>query len=272
MLIRFLLTGALLCYALAWALQLRGFRGRGDGGRISSLSFALSGAAAHALALAAFWIRYRTPPLVGFGPASATLAFATVAGLLVVGRSSDRWRAGLLALPPIVLLLVGAVVAGMSPTQPATAFRGGWSILHVVSVLTGYASLLLGSIAAAMYLLQFRALKRKEFGNVFQFFPSLDSLDRMGGIGVAVGLAALTVGLITGWSFTLTFGRGLALGDPDVVLGLVSWTAYAAALAVRASPTGRGHRAALFTVLAFAASTAAFMSLKARDPASEFFL
>jgi ABC-type uncharacterized transport system permease subunit len=232
----------------------------------------VTGTAIHALALAAFWIEHRTPPLVGFGPASATLAFATAVGLLIVGRASERWTAGLLALPPIMILSLAAVWAGLSPTAPATAFRGGWSVLHVVSVLTGYASLLLGSIAAAMYLLQFRALKRKEFGNVFQFFPSLDSLDRMGGIGVAVGLGALTVGLITGWSFTLTFGRGLALADPDVVLGLVTWIAYGAALAVRASPAGRGHRAAVFTVLAFAASAVAFLSLKARDPASEFFL
>lgn len=271
MLIRLLLTAALLCYALAWVLLLRGFRGRG-GGRAPSLSLTLGGAALHAVGLAVFWIQNRTPPLLGAGPASASLAFATAAGLLIVGRASERWTAGLLALPPIMILLAGAVWTGLSPTEPATAFRGGWSILHVASVLTGYASLLLGSIAAAMYLLQFRALKRKEFGNVFQFFPSLDSLDRMGGIGVAVGLAALTVGLITGWSFTLTFGRGLALGDPDVVLGLVSWIGYAVALAVRASPAGRGHRAAAFTVLAFAATTVAFMSLKARDPASEFFL
>lgn len=272
MLIRLLLTVALLCYALAWVLQLRVFRGRGTRGRTRSISLALGGVALHGLALAVFWFQNRTPPLLGLGPASATLAFATAVGLILVGRASERWTAGLLALPPIMILLLAAVWAGMSPTTPATAFRGGWSILHVVSVLAGYASLLLGSIASAMYLLQFRALKRKEFGNVFQFFPSLDSLDRMGGIGVAVGLGALTVGLITGWSFTLTFGRGLALGDPDVVLGLVSWLAYGAALAVRVSPAGRGHRAALFTVLAFVASTAAFMSLKARDPASEFFL
>ncbi len=272
MLIRLLLTMAFVCFAAAWLLQLRGFRGRGTAPRAPWLALAVVGAVLHVAGLATVWIQNRTPPLVGFGPASATLALAIAVGFLLVGRVSERWAAGLLALPPVMILLLAAVWTGVSPTRPEAGFRGGWSILHVVSVLSGYASLLLGSVAAAMYLLQFRALKRKEFGNVFRSFPSLDSLDRLGGLGVAIGMGALTVGLITGWSFTLTFGRGLALEDPDVVVGVISWVAYGIALVVRASPAGRGHRAAVFTVLAFLASTAAYMSLKARDPSSEFFL
>ncbi len=269
--IRLLLAAALLGYAAAWLLLLYGFR-RGGRPPVASLFLVGLPAALHGGALIAFWVAHGTPPLVGFGPASATLALAIVLGLLLAIRAADRWTAALLVLPFAVALTGVGLWAGVSPTQPATTFRGVWFVLHVVAVLGGYASLLLGSVAAAMYLLQFRALKRKEFGNVFRSFPSLESLDRMNGIGLAGGLAALAIGLLAGWSFTLTFGRGLALGDPDVVFGLLTWVAYGAALGVRWLPGGRGTRSATVSVLAFAMTGAAFLTFRILDPSSEFLL
>ena len=123
-----------------------------------------------------------------------------------------------------------------------------------------------------MYLLQFRALKRKDFGNVFRSFPSLESLDRMSAVALGGGLAVLTIGLMAGWSYTFTFGQGLALGDPDVGFGLLTWAAYAGALALRVTPGGRGPRAAELTVVAFVACSIAFVVLRALSPAREFFL
>lgn len=272
MLIRLLLVTACVGYAAAWVIHLRGFRGSVAAARPRSTWLAGGGILLHAAGLLAFWLTFHTPPLVGFGPASATLAFAIAVTYLSAGRSAEAWPAGLLVLPPVLLLLGAAIMTGMTPTPPATAFRGGWFVLHVVSVLLGYAVLLLGSVAAAMYLLQFRALKRKDFGNVFRSFPSLESLDRMNSFALMGGLMALTVGLIAGWSFTLTFGRGLALGDPDVGFGLLTWAAYAGALMLRWTRGGKGPRAAEMTLVAFAACALVFLLLRTLSPAREFFL
>ncbi len=272
MLIRLLFLAALLAYAAAWGVQLRGFR-RGSEGLPGGF-FLLLGLAVvlHAAGLALVWWAYRAPPLVGFGAASASLAFACAAGFLVAGRVAGVWSAGLLVLPPILVLLAVATSTGAVPLEPATTFRGVWFVVHVTAVLAGYASLLMGSSAAMMYLLQFRALKGKRFGRVFRYFPSLETLDRLQGTAVAAGHAVLTLGLIVGWSFTLTFGRGLALDDPAVFFGMLTWVVYGAALVVRRLPDGRGPRSAGVTALAFAVCTMAFLGIRLGSPSNRFFL
>jgi len=272
MMIRLLLATALLGYAVSWLIHLRGFRGHAPGARPRSTWLFGASTLFHAAGLLAFWLTFRTPPLVGFGPASATLAFATAVTYLAAARNVEAWPAGLFLLPPVILLLGASILTGMTPTPPATAFRGLWFVVHVVSVLLGYAGLLFGSVAAAMYVLQFRALKRKHFGNVFRSFPSLESLDRMNAIALISGLGALTIGLIAGWSFTLTFGRGFALGRPEVAFGLLTWVAYGIALMLRWTGVSKSPRAAEMTLVAFAACALAFLLIRTFSPAREFFL
>ena len=272
MVIRLFITAAVVGYLISWIHQLLGFRGRGDSHRSRSLFWGIGAAVLHATALAVFWVTFKTPPLVGFGPAAATLAMALVVGLFLVARTSDRSSAGLLVLPLVLVFLAASAWVGPVPAQPTSELHGSWLVAHVVSVLAGYASLLLGSVAAAMYWLQFRALKQKEFGNVFRYFPSLESLDRMNQIGVGVGLSVLAIGLLAGWSLTLTYGRGLAFGDPDVGFGLLTWTAYAVALGVRWYSGGFGPRAARVSMMAFLASATGFLALRSMGPTTEFFL
>jgi HemX protein len=272
MMVTALLGAALTGYLVAWLLHLKSFRGGEGSARSRSTVIALGAAALHAWGLMAFWITNLAPPLVGFGPAGATLALAVALAFLATSRTPEGWTAGLLVLPAVVTLLSAAMWTGLRPVVPATSFQGPWFVAHVVSVLLGCSLLLLASVAAAMYLLQFRALKRKDFGNVFRSFPSLESLDRMNVIALGAGLTILTIGLVAGWSFALTFGRGLAVTDRDVGFGLLMWAAYGAAFVLRLIPGGRGHRAAEVTVIAFAICATVFVLLRAFSPARELFL
>jgi len=272
MLIRLLLATAVLGYTVAWLSQLVGFRAGRDTERLRSVFWAAGASVLHAVALVAAWVTFRAPPLVGFGPAAATLALALVTGFFLASRNSERWSAGLLVLPLVVGLLAASVGTGLSPAEPAIALRGPWLVGHVLAVLGGYASLLLASVAAVMYLLQFRALKQKEFGNVFRFFPSLESLDRMNRIGLAVGLPILALGILAGWSLTLTFERAFSLTERDVAFGLLTWAAYAAALAARGRPERFGPGTAIVSVVAFLASGAAFLVFRTWGGATASFL
>lgn len=272
MLTRLLLVAAAAGYAAAWLLQVRAFRAGRDDPRRASLGLAAAAAAVHLAALLLFWATERASPLVGAGPASATLALALAGGFFFANRTPERWSVGLLVLPLVLILLGAAIWVGFSPTRPVTPFRGAWLATHICAVLAGTAGLFLGSVAGAMYLFQFRALKRKEFGKVFRFFPSLESLDRMSRIGLTGGLGVLALGLLAGWAFTLTFGQGLALGDADVRFGLLTWTAYAAALATRWISGGFGPRAAGASVVAFAVSAAGFLAFRALGTGGGFFL
>ncbi|MDX1395137.1 MAG: cytochrome c biogenesis protein CcsA [Gemmatimonadota bacterium] len=272
MIVAALLAAALSAYAVAWLLQLRSFRVGSDPDRSAPTRLTLAGAGLHAAGLAMFWVVYRAPPLVGFGPAAATLGLGFTVVLLITSRALDRRTAGLLVLPAAMLVLAAALLAGIEPVAPTTGARTVWFVGHVAFVLAGYSMLFLGSVAAAMYLLQFRALKRRDFGNVFRAFPSLESLDRMNAIALAGGLAALIIGLVTGWSFALTFGRGVAITDRDVGFGLLTAAAYGAALVPRLSPAGHGPRVARVTLLALAVCAVTFALLRLFSPAREFFL
>lgn len=252
---------AWVLYATAWVLQLRGFRGGKEPGA-SEVTVVGGGLAVQAAGLLLYAVSYRSLPLVGLGPASSSLALFIALFVLAASVRTDLRAAGLFLLPPVLLLLGEAVVVGIVPSGQPIAFRGPWFVLHVSTIFIGYAGLAAASAAAIMYVFQFRALKRKEFGSVFGFFPALDSLDRLNKVGLAVGFPALSVGLLAGWSWTLTFGRGLALDNPGTILGIVTWCAYLLAITARTRPGPRGERAAVVSVVAFLVTLVAFLALR----------
>lgn len=259
-------------YLAAWLLQLHGFRTRAGVPRAEALGIAATAALLHAAGLVAFSIAHDALPLAGLGPTTSTFGLAVALVFLVAGIRAETWTAGLLLLPFVLLFVAVSLAAGLEPMARLTSFRGIWFVLHVGTVLAGYACLLLASVAAAMYLLQLRALKRKEFGNVFRFFPSLEGLDWLNRIGLRAGLAALTVGLLVAWGFNFAYGRGLALGDPEVTLGILTWGAYGLALLARRPPTWRRGRAAAVSVAAFLASAAVFLVLRGTTQPGSFLL
>lgn len=265
---------AIAAYLAAWAVHFSDFRIREKGPRRGRALVAVAlGVGAQGGALVLYVLRYDAVPLVGLGPASSALALVIAAIALAAAVSTEARAAVLFLLPWALFLLAEAVIVGVEPAVRQTSFRGPWFVAHVSVVFVGYGALLLASAAALMYLLQFRALKRKEFGSVFRFFPSLDALDRLNRLGLLVGFPALTAGLVLGWSWTLTYGqRGLALEDPEVIFGIVTWVAYLAAIVARVFPGWKGERAADASTAAFVITLVVFLVLRFTAAPSGFFL
>ena len=271
--ILFLHLGALAGYLGAWAVFLRGYREGVTERADLGYRLALGSAGAHLAALTIFAVAHRSLPLVGLGPASSTLALAIALLVVLAGSLREEARPALLFVMPMTILLLGeAVAVGVDPTTSTGAFRGPWFVAHVATVFVGYAGLALASAAAAMYVLQFRTLKRKDFGRAFGFLPSLETLDGLNRAGLAVGYPALTVGLIAGWSWTLTYGRGWELGRPEVIFGVLTWILYLGAVASRLAPGGRGERASHATVAAFLVTATAFLVLRLLGAGGSSFL
>lgn len=263
---------ALLSYGGAWGLQLRAFRAGNPEQQSSTLLLTLAGVGLHLLALGVYGGQHQTLPLVGVGPASSSLALLLVLMTLTAAEIYDVRSVSLFLLPLALVLLGEAAWVGVEPAAHETAFRGPWFVAHVGTTFLGYAGLALASGAAAMYVLQFRSLKRKSFGKIFQFFPSLDALDRVHRVGLGVGFSALTLGLVAGTAWTVTYGSGFDLGNPQVLFGLVTWSAYLTALLVRLPGGLRARRAAKVTGLAFVVTTAVFVCLRIVAADSPFFL
>lgn len=264
---------AIVGYLAGWLLQLRGLETAREGeGSGSAFAVTAAGAGIHAAALVIFSAQRGTLPLVGLGPASSSLALVIALFLLAASLRADVRPAGLFVLPFILLLLAEATVVGLEPASRQTAFRGPWFVFHIAAVFLGYAGLVLASAASLMYLLQFRALKRKRFGSVFRFFPSLESLDGLNRAGLLIGFPALTMGLVAGWGFTVTYGHGLALGDPEVLFGMLTWVAYAGPILVRLGRAWPRERSALASVGALAVIVVAFVTLRLTVTPPGFFL
>lgn len=264
--------GALAGYLGAWALFFRAFREGGGPAEDTAWKVALAAAGVHGVGLVLFGAAHSALPLVGVGPASSTLAFLTAVLVLSASAREENRPTALFVLPLVVLLVTEAVAVGMRPVAPAADLRGAWLTVHVGTVFVGYAGLALASAAAAMYVLQFRTLKRKEFGSVFSFFPSLETLDRLNRASLWIGFSFLTLGLVVGWSRTLTYGQGLDLGNPQVIFGVATWGAYLAALLSRFVPGERGERAAVTTAGAFAVTVVVFAALRVLVDSGRFFL
>lgn len=238
---------------------------------IASLLMALA-LALHAFALADYTSSWDQLPLVGLGPSLSTLSFLIGLGTLIVATLGNAATVGLVLIPLVAIFTGVAVFVGIAPSGDPEVFQGGWGALHVLFALIGLAGLAVGSGAGLMYLLQFRELKSKHFGAIFRFFPPLETLDRLGRIGMLVGFPFLSIAVVLGWAWTANFQLPDAPGNPKMVWVILSWGVFLAALLARLGQGRKGKRGAIASVAAFVVVVALYVLLRLQVGQSGIFL
>lgn len=217
----------------------------------------------HAAGLILYAATHAELPLVGLGPSLSTLAFFIALFLFATTFARESRPLGLVLVPLTAVLLGIALVIGIVPAGEPLAFSGIWFSFHVLLAFVGYAGLAVAFAAGLLYLLQFRELKGKRLGRVFRFFPSLPALDTIGRRGVAVGFPALTAALLLGWAWTVRFRNTFAVGDPEVIWGMLTWLTFAVLLAVRyGGAQNTARRAAFASVFGFMFVVASYLVLR----------
>jgi len=209
---------------------------------------------------------------VGAGPALSVLAWCLV--LLQIG-SELLLRAAAVALftAPLAGGLVGlALLLGLAPGAQPSAGRNMWFILHVTLSVLGLALLALAFISAALYLLQFRELKAKRFGQVFQLFPPLERLDRLNHVALVAGFPALTVGVLLAVGYAVRYAGGMHVDPAQLVWGSFTWGVLGWTVWVRVARHWAGRRAAFASIVGFAAVVLVYVALKLAQPGTERFL
>jgi len=255
--------GALVLYSIA-GLALVGALASGRR-RASWFPLATVSAATvlHGIGLVAFVLTFRELPLAWLAPSFSTLAFLIGGYLLAITAVHEGPPLGLVLVPIVVVLLVSALVLGISPAGDPLSFRGVWGSLHVLLSFTGCAGLAVAFASGLLYLLQFRELKEKRFGRVFRFFPSLQTLDRLGRHALGVGFAALTLGLLLGWAGTVQVQEPLEGMRSEVAWGVFTWAMFVVALTARARGGGaRNRRGAIASVIGFVLVVLAYVVLR----------
>lgn len=170
------------------------------------------------------WL-YEHVPLASRAEVLGTVAFAIAGVYLLVERRTRVERTGPFVVGiACVLATLGA--AFLSPvTQIPAILRSPLFAAHAGTAVLSYAAFGLSAVYGVLSLVLHRALKRGQFGGVFDRLPSLDTLSRMSLTAAAVGVGFLTVAIALGLAWaSREFSE--ALFDPKIVMTVVVWFAY----------------------------------------------
>jgi ABC-type transport system involved in cytochrome c biogenesis permease subunit len=165
-----------------------------------------------------------------------------------------------------------ALLSGLTPGTEAAASRNAWFVLHVALSVLGVALMALAFIAAALYLLQFRELKARRFGQVFQLFPPLERLDQLNRVSLIAGFPALTLGVLLAIGYGTRFSGGLHVAKAQIVWGIFTWVVLGWAVWMRVVRHWAGRRAAFASIAGFSAVLLVYVALKLAQPGAERFL
>lgn len=255
----------LALYGLATALTLAPFMGFRAAPRALTIGIPCAGAAVHVVAVSQL-------TLVGLGPALSMLALCLVL-LQIASERLLRGSAVSFFAGPLATGLVGlAVLSGLAPGAETVGAQNAWFVMHVALSALGVALMALAFIAAALYLLQFRELKARRFGQIFQLFPPLERLDQLNRVALVAGFPALTLGVLLALGYGAQFSGGLHVAKAQIVWGIFTWVVLGWAVWVRLVRHWAGRRAALASIAGFSAVLLVYLALKLTQPGAERFL
>jgi ABC-type uncharacterized transport system permease subunit len=156
--------------------------------------------------------------------------------------------------PLVFLMTLLATFANPVSEWSSPAMRSALLIVHVVLVLLGYAALLLTAVAAVVYLIQERELKRKKPHGFYYRLPPLGTLDDLISKAMTFGFVFITLAVVAGtiWGFIELRGRWIS--EPKIVISFVTWGIYMAMVFLRVNAGWRGRKAAIIALVALGCS------------------
>ncbi|MBW1704739.1 MAG: c-type cytochrome biogenesis protein CcsB [Deltaproteobacteria bacterium] len=162
--------------------------------------------------------------------------------LMVLGSFVAPFAAFLMIISTVMPCVEG-------PVKPL--FKSVWLTAHVGTVFIGNGLFAIAFMAAVMYLIQERHIKRKRLGLFYSRLPSLATLDNINYYALIYGFPFLTIGMITG-SIYAQYALGIYWQwDPKEVWSLITWLFYAALLHERLAVGWQGRRAAIMSIVCF---------------------
>ena len=187
-------------------------------------------------------------PINNFYETSSLCAFL-IAAIFLLLYSYYRVAIFGVCLFPVVffMTLIGSTefpVAAWSSPQ----IRNAWLLVHITTVLIGYAALIMAAVASIYYLLQERQLKSKKLNPTSNRLPPLATLDRIITQAMNAGFVFITIGTVTGvvWAY---IENGTAwIFNPKIAFFLFTWIFYLAMIFLRITAGWRGRRIAWLAV------------------------
>ncbi|GLZ06417.1 c-type cytochrome biogenesis protein CcsB [Actinomadura sp. NBRC 104412] len=184
------------------------------------------------------------------------IAFAAVTAFLVVlWRFQARFLGAFVTLAAVVALGIANIWLYNSVGPLVPALNSYWIAIHVTAAIIATGAFTVGGATTILYLLKVRQEVRATAGGgtFLDRLPGADALDRLSLRVTMFAFPIWTAAIIMGavWADD-AWGRYWGW-DPKEIWSFVTWVAYAAYLHARATAGWKGRRAAVLSLIAFAA-------------------
>ena len=152
--------------------------------------------------------------------------------------------------------------AGIQPLVPA--LQSNWLVYHVITCFLGYAAFAVACGISIMYLIREKVEQtggNVSAGGTLAMFPSIRILDDLNYKAIMIGFPLLTLGIVTG-AIWANYAWGTYWSwDPKETWSLIVWFIYAAFLHARITRGWVGRRAAILSIIGFAATIFCYLGV-----------
>ncbi len=180
----------------------------------------------------------------------ALLWLAVLLSLFVIYIQGSTRTGGVdgFVIPVVIALMLGAGYFGTREYQRYHPLvHDIWSWVHRVTAYGGAAAFAIAAAGGAVYMLKSRRLRRKT--PLTARWGSLEGLESLTLIGVTLGFALLTIGLITG--LVLIVADHQRTSTLKLVMACGAWAIYALVLHTPINPQLRGRKTAMLSIAGF---------------------
>ena len=210
--------------------------------------------------LASFFLRWKESYDAGYGhiPLSnqfESMVFFSMVIILIYLIIEFKFKiktigAFITPIASILLILTPLTGSEIRPLMPA--LQSNWLTYHVMTCFLGYAAFAVAFGVSILYLVK-RRVSQKDRPEKPSLLPDTNTLDDLNHKAIAIGFFMLTLGIITGAAWA-NYAWGRYWGwDPKETWSLITWFIYAAFLHARFTLGWRGKRAAILSIIGFAA-------------------
>jgi len=151
----------------------------------------------------------------------------------------------------------------IDPLVPA--LQSNWLTYHVITCFLGYAAFAVACGVSIMYLIKAGKEDKSEgdspAGGILGLFPSTKILDDINYKSIMIGFPLLSLGIITGAAWANYAWGTYWSWDPKETWSLIVWFIYAAFLHARFTRGWAGKRAAILSIVGFAATIFCYLGV-----------
>lgn len=205
----------------------------------------------HTLVMAGRVLETRQPPIFNSFDAILFMGWVIFLNYLLLEFFFNLRVVGVFILPVQFTFLVYAAVLPKAGGPGVFTPADYWVAIHAAIALGGYAVFALAFVAALMYLLMERHLRRKDFDAMYRQLPSLETLDGLTFRLVVFGFPLLSLAIVTAAIWAGAVWGVPWFREPKSLWTILIWLVYAVYLLARALAGWRGRKAAYLVVAGF---------------------